>query len=192
MFLKRNLIQIGFFVLVIIVIFFVLTATGLFTFEGLWLVTSTSNIRISTVITIIFCFTLVLALQGKIFWRPLYYAILAIIFSLGLYEIVWYNMAVYYSHFDPRVFEFSALTLCVLFCIKEVYPQKPPRLSIVLYGIFIICMILWGETGFKVNYLGDANFSTTGEVFNIVSKASLAIAFAIHIGSKKIIAKYRN
>jgi hypothetical protein len=58
-------------------------------------------------------------------------------------------------------------------------------LSIVLYGVFIATMVLWVETGFNVNYLGNASFSIVGEALNVVSKGALAFAFAVHIGSKR-------
>jgi len=38
-----------------------------------------------------------------------------------------------------------------------------------------------------VNTLGDAKFSIIGEIFNVTTKASLAIAYAVHIGTKKVV-----
>lgn len=55
----------------------------------------------------------------------------------------------------------------------------------VLYGLFVATMVLWVATGFEVNNLGDAKFSIMGEVFNVTSKAALALAYAVHIGTKK-------
>src|SRR5450756_3185887 len=60
-------------------------------------------------------------------WKPLYYALLSVIFFLGLYEIVWYYIAAYFFGYDLRIFEFASLGGWVLLCIKEVYPQKPRK-----------------------------------------------------------------
>ncbi len=184
MFFKKRHLGVFLFAVTVLAVFAALLAANIISVVGIWLVFPISNLRISTFVTILFCFLLVLFMQGKIFWRPLYYAVLAVIFFLGLYEIVWYNFAVHYSGFEPRYFEFAALAGWVLLCIREVYPTKPPKLSIALYVLFAVCMVLWAETGFQVNYLGNAEFSFTGEAFNVISKAALAIAFAIHIGSK--------
>lgn len=169
------------------VIFFIalMTLTNIITIEGIWFVFLPYNIRITTIATIIFCFALVLFLQGKLGWRPLYYAILSVIFFLGLYEIIWYQMAAHFFNYDLRIFEFAALAGWVLLCIREVYPKKLPRLSLALYGFFFLTMILWVATGFDVNSLGNATFSITGEGFNVSSKAALALAYAVHIGVKK-------
>jgi len=137
------------------------------------------------VVTAVFCFALVLFLQGKLLWKPLYFAFLAVIFFLGLYEVVWYYLAVFSFGYDLRIFQFAALGGWVLLGLKEVYPKKPPKVSMVLYGLFAAAMVLWVATGFDVNNLGDAKFSVTGEVFNVTSKAALGLAYAVHIGTKK-------
>jgi FlaA1/EpsC-like NDP-sugar epimerase len=152
---------------------------------GINLVFPGSNLRISTFLTALVSFVLVLFLQKRILWKPLYYAILTVIFFLGLYEIVWYYLAAAAFGYDLRIFAFAALSGWVLLCIREVYPHKPPKLSLVLYGVFVAALVLWVASGFAVNNLGDAQFSVTGEVFNVVSKAALALAFAIHIGTKQ-------
>jgi hypothetical protein len=184
MFFRKRFLGVFLFVVAVLAVFAVLIEADIVVVVGVWLVFPFSNLRISTLLTILTCFLLVLFLQGKILWRPLYFAILAVIFFLALYEIVWYNLAVHYSGFEPRYFEFAALAGWVLLCVREVYPQKPSKLSIVLYGLYVVCMVLWVATGFQVNYLGSAELSITGEVFNVVSKAALGLAFAIHIGSK--------
>jgi len=185
MFFKKHLFNVFLVVLAIITIIFVMLAAHIIVVEGIWFVFPIGNLRISTMITIVFCFTLVLFLQGKFGWRPLYYALLAVVFFLGLYEIVWYNLAVYLSGFEPRIFEFAALAGWILLCIREVYPKRPPKLSMMLYGLFVVSMVLWVATGFAVNYLGNVAFSITGEIFNVTSKAALGLAFAIHIGTKR-------
>jgi len=55
---------------------------------------------------------------------------------------------------------------------------------VALYGLYVICIVLWVVTGFEVNNLGTATFSVVGEAFNVTSKAALALAFAVHIGTK--------
>ena len=61
--------------------------------ESLWFVFPFSGIRISTVVTAIACFALVLFLQRKNTLKSIYYALLAVIFCMGLFEIVWYYSA---------------------------------------------------------------------------------------------------
>ena len=87
--------------------------------------------------------------------------------------------------YELRIFQFAALGGWVLLGLKEVYPKKPPKVSLVLYGLFAAAMVLWVATGFEVNNLGDVKFSVTGEVFNVTSKAALGLAYAVHIGTKK-------
>jgi len=110
--------------------------------NGIWFVFPIGNIRISTVVTAVFCFSLVLFLQKKILWKPLYYALLAVVFFLGLYEIVWYYLAAFSFGYDLKIFQFAALTGWVLLAVREVYPKKPPKASMVLYGFFVVAMVL--------------------------------------------------
>ena len=172
-------------VVVIVAVISVMLAAHVVSVDGLWFVFGIGNIRVSTVVTAVFCFTLVLFLQGKFGWKPLYYGLLAVIFFLGLYEIVWYYLAAFSFGYELRIFQFAALAGWVLLCVKEVYPKRPPKFSMVLYGLFVATMVLWVATGFEVNNLGEAQFSVTGEVFNATSKVALALAYAVHIGTKK-------
>jgi len=110
---------------------------------------------------------------------------LAAIFFLALYEIVWYNLAVYFFGLELRFFQFAALFGWVLLAKREVYPLKPPKISIIFYVVYVGSMVLWIASGFAVNNPGYTSISVFGEVFNIVSKAALGLAFAFHIGSKK-------
>jgi hypothetical protein len=185
MFFRRHLFNVILFVVVLVAAVLVLLAAHVVSVEGVWFVFQGGNIRVSTVFTAIFCFVFVLFLQKKIFWKPLYYGLLAVIFFLALYEIIWYYLAAFSFGYELRLFQFAALTGWVLLCLREVYPLKPPKLSIALYGLFVVTMVLWIAMGFEVNSLGDASFSITGEVFNVISKVALAVAFAIHVGTKR-------
>lgn len=184
MFFRKHLFNVILVAAVIVAVIAVMVATHVVTVDNLWFNASISNIRISTVATAVFCFTLVLFLQGKILWKPLYYALLAVIFFLAFYEIVWYYLAAYTFSYDLRIFQFAALAGWVMLCVREVYPKRPPKLSIACYGVFVATMVLWVATGFAVNNLGDADFSVAGEAFNVVSKGALALGYAVHIGKK--------
>jgi hypothetical protein len=185
MIFKKNLLNIFVIMVIIIASISVLIATHVISINGMRFVFSTVNIRISTVITGIVCFGLVLFLQGRILWKPLYYAILVVVFFLSLYEIVWYYLAAFSFGYELRIFQFAALGGWVLLGAREVYPRKPPKVSLMFYVFFVAIMVVWVATGFEVNSFGDAKFSIAGEVFNEASKAALALGFAVHIGTKK-------
>lgn len=154
--------------------------------EGLWFVFPYSNsIRISTVATALACFMLVLFLTRKKGFKSIYYASLAVIFSTGLYEIVWFNLAVLLDGWGPRILEFSALLGWVFLGLREVFRTKPPRISIALYSIYVASMIVWVSLGFKFNVPGTTNYDFIGETLNVVSKFSLPIGYAFHIALAK-------
>jgi hypothetical protein len=181
---KQHLRNVLLLVLAMAAGFSALLAAHAVTVEGIWFVFSITNIRITTLATAFFVFGLVLFLQGRIRWKPLYYALLAVIFFMGLYEIVWYYVAAYLFSYDLRIFEFAALEGWIVLCIREVYPTKPPKVSLALYALFAASMTLWVATGFEVNNIGQSGFSIFGEALNEVSKTSLALGFAFHIGAK--------
>ncbi len=154
--------------------------------EGLWFVFPFSNsIRISTVATAVACFMLVLFLTRKKGLKSIYYASLAVIFSLALYELVWFNLAVLLNGWGPRIWEFLALLGWVFLGLREVFRTKPPRISIVLYSIFVASMIVWLGFGFKFNVPGTTSYDFLGEALNVVSKVSLPIGYAFHIATAK-------
>jgi hypothetical protein len=185
MFFKKPLLDVAIVVVGVLAVLTVLLAVGVVTIEGIWFIFPVSSIRITTVATAFLSFALVLFLQGKVSPKSLYYAVLAVIFFLALYEIVWYNLAAHFFGYDPLFFQFAALFGWVLLGIREVYWLKPPKIAIVFYVVFVVSMVLWVASGFAVNNLGDPHFSVVGEVFNAVSKGALGLAFAFHIGSKK-------
>ncbi len=154
--------------------------------EGIWFVFPYSNsIRVSTVATAIACFILVLFLTRKKGLKSLYYALLAVIFSIGLYELVWFNLAVVLYGWGQRIWEFLALLGWVFLGLREVFRTKPPRISIALYSIYVASMIAWISLGFKFNVPGTTNFDFLGEALNVVSKFSLPIGYAFHIALAK-------
>jgi hypothetical protein len=159
--------------------------TGWVKIESLWFVFPFSGIRVSTLLTAIACFALVLFLQRKNTLKSVYYASLAVIFSMGLFEILWYYSAAAYRGWDLRIFEFAALSGWVLLGIREVFRKRPPKVSIMLYGVFVVSMIIWLAIGFPFNDLGNSSFSVSAEILNELSKTSLFIAYALHVGSIK-------
>ena len=104
---------------------------------------------------------------------------------MGLFEFVWFYTAVATNGFGPRIYEFAALFGWILLGIREVIHVRPPRISVLFYGLFVIFMALWVGTGFQFNDLGGTNFSVVGETFNVASKAAIAAGYAFHLGSKK-------
>jgi hypothetical protein len=174
-------------VLLFVFLFMVLSMlSGQVKIEGLWFVFPYSNsIRVSTVGTGIACFMLVLFLTRRKGLKSIYYASLAVIFSIGLYEIVWFNLAVVIDGWGQRIWEFSALLGWVFLGLREVFRTKPPRISIALYSIYVASMIAWISLGFKFNVPGTTNYDFVGETFNIVSKFSLPIGYAFHIALAK-------
>ena len=103
--------------------------------ESIWFVFPFSGIRISTLVTAITCFALVLFLQRENTLKPIYYALLAVIFSLGLFEILWYYTAAAFRGGNLEIFQFAALFGWVLLGIREVLTKRPSKLSTIFCGI---------------------------------------------------------
>jgi hypothetical protein len=93
---RKHPLDVALCVVMVLAVFAILIPAGVVKVEGLWFNFQVSSIRITTVATAFLSFALVLFLQGKVAPKPLYYAVLAAIFFLALYEIVWYNLAVYF------------------------------------------------------------------------------------------------
>ena len=153
--------------------------------DTLWLIFPLSGIRISTVATAIASFTIVLFLQRTNTLKSIYFAVLAVIVPMGLYEIVWYYIAVTHTGWDLKILEFAALFGWVLLGIREVFRTRPSRISTILYGVFVISMVIWVADGFPYNFTGIPSFNVTAEILNVVSKGALFFAYAFHIGSVK-------
>jgi hypothetical protein len=160
----------------------VMTATGFTKIESLWFVFPLSGIRISTLITAIICFAIVLLWQRRNMLKSIYYAILAVIVPMALFEILWYYSAALLNGWDFRIMQFAALFGWVLLGIREVYRKRPLRISTLLYALFILSFVIWLGTGFKFNDLSNPSFSLSAEVLNVVSKGSLFFAFVFHLG----------
>jgi hypothetical protein len=187
MFLKRHmqLVKSTLIVVLVLLSFIVLLATGYVKIDQIWFVFPFSGIRISTLLAAIACFALVLFLQRKNTLKSLYFAFLAVIFSMGLFEILWYYSAAAFRGWDLRVFEFVALFGWVLLGLREVIRKRPPKISVLLYVVFAVLWVMWLATGFSFNDLGNPSFSVSSEILNEVSKTALFFAFAFHIGSVK-------
>jgi hypothetical protein len=160
-----------------------MVATGFAKIEKLWFIFPLSGIRISTLAAGIACFAIVLFLQRRNTLKSVYYALLAVIVPMALFEIMWYYSAAAFNGWDLRVMQFAALFGWVLLGINTVFRKRPPRISLILYGIFAISFAIWLGTGFKFNYLESPTFSFSAEVFNVLSKTALLFAYAIHIGN---------
>lgn len=183
--LKTKVAKIAKPVLIVAAVLFalgVMTATGFTKIESLWFVFPLSGIRISTLITSIICFAIVLFLQRRNMLKSIYYAILAVIVPMALFEILWYYSAALLNGWDLKIMQFAALFGWVLLGIREVYRKRPLRISILLYALFVFSFVTWLGTGFKFNDLSNPSFSLSAEVLNVVSKCALFFAFAFHIG----------
>ncbi len=168
-----------------IIVLAMLWILGFARVEDIWFIFPIMAIRISTVISAMICFSIVIFLQRANTWKSLYYATLAVIFTMGVYEFVWYNLAVALKGYELRLFPFLALLGWIFLGIREVYPYRPQKISLILYIVYVFSMIIWVVTGFNFNDLGNPNFSFTGELLNITSKAAITIGYSLHLGSKK-------
>jgi hypothetical protein len=90
--------------IVMITVFLGLLIANIIKIEKIWFVFPIMTIRISTVITAMFSFMLVLFLKRNKSYKAFYYASLAVIFSMGLYEIVWYYIAAGIRGYEMRIF----------------------------------------------------------------------------------------
>ncbi len=166
----------------VLIVLAVMVTTGFAKIEDLWFIFPLSGIRISTLTAAIICFALVLFLQRKNTLKSVYYALLAVIVPMALFETIWYYSAAAFNGWDLKIMQFAALFGWVLLGISAVFHKRPPRISVILYGVFAISFAIWLGTGFKFNDLGGHSFSLSSEVLNVVSKTALIFAFALHIG----------
>jgi len=110
--------------------------------------------------------------------------LLSVVFSLGLFEIVWFYTVAAFKGGNLEIFQFAALFGWVLLGIREVFTKRPSKLSTAFYGVFVISMAILIGTGFKYNDLGNSSFSVSNEILNVTSKTALFIACSLHIGLK--------
>ncbi len=178
----REFFSIALVAVIMVIVLSVLLIAGTVKVESVWFVSSLMTIRVTTVITAMFSFMLVLFLKRKKNYKAFYYALLAVIFSMGLFETVWYYTAAGLRGYPLRLFEFGALFGWILLGVREAVSKRPSRLSLLLYVVFISTVVLWVATGFNFNDIGNSTFSISGEILNVVSKASIALAYALHIG----------
>jgi hypothetical protein len=161
----------------------VLVITGFGKVENLWIVFPLSGIRISTLAALLASFFLVLWLQRKNMFKSIYFAVLAVIVPMALFEITWFYTAAAIRGWDLRILQFAALFGWVLLGIREVYRKRPPKISLLLYGTFIVFLGMWIATGFNFNDLNNTTFSFSSEALNVLTKSTLIFGFAIHIGT---------
>lgn len=176
----------------VLIILTVMVAFGLAKIESLWFVFPLSGIRVSTVVTSISCFAIVLFLQRGNTLKSIYYAFLAIIVPMATFEIMWYYSAAAFRGWDLRIMQFAALFGWVALGISAVFHKRPPRISTILYGIFAISFAIWLGTGFTFNDLSNPSFSLSAEFFNVVSKGTLFFAYAFHVGNVGFHQQLRN
>jgi hypothetical protein len=179
---RKEIVKPVLIVAIVLVVLVVMVETGFAKIESLWFIFPLSGIRISTVATAVACFAIVLFLQRRNTLKSVYYAFLAVIVPMALFEIVWYYSAAPSRGWDLRIMQFAALFGWVLLGISAISHKRPPKISILLYGVFVISYVAWLGTGFTFNSLGYLPYSFSGEVFNVVSKGALFFAYAFHVG----------
>jgi hypothetical protein len=182
---KNDLIKPTLILAFLLITLAVMLITGYMKTESLWFIFPFSGIRISTLVAAIVCFALVLFLQRKKTLKSVYYASLAVIFALGLFEILWYYSAAAYKAWDLRIFQFAALAGWILLGVREVYRTRPPKISIIFYVLFVVSFLVWLAIGLPFNISNGESFSVPGEILNELSKTALFFAFGFHIGAKK-------
>jgi len=182
---EKQFINSGLIISAVFIIFILSYITGFTKISGIYFVFPILDMRITTGFSAIFCFSIVVFLQRRRTLASIYYAIVAVIFAMSLYEFIWFHIGVALKGYEPKIFQFVALFGWIILGIREVKNEKPPLISSVLYGVYIISMILWAATGFQINVHDDPNFTYLGEFFNIVSKTSLDFGYALHIGLKR-------
>ncbi len=167
----------------VLIVLVMMNATGFAKIESLWFVFPLSGIRISTVATAFACFAIVLFMQRRNTLKSVYYAILAVIVPMAIFETLWYYSAAYFDGADLRIMQFAALFGWILLGLITIFHYRLPKISIILYSLFVILFTVWLATGFKYNDLGDSSFSLSAESINVISKGVLFFAYAFHIGS---------
>ena len=166
----------------VLIVLALMAATGFTKIESLWFIFPLSGIRVTTLATAITCFAIVLFLQRRNTLKSVYYAFLAVIVPMALFEIMWYYSAAAFRGWDLRIMQFAALFGWVLLGISVVIHKSPLKISILLYGIFAFSFAIWLATGFAFNDLGNSSFSVSAEILNVVNKSALFFAYAFQIG----------
>jgi hypothetical protein len=179
---RREMIKPFLIVAVVLVVLAVMVASGFAKIERLWFVSSLSGIRLTTLASAVVCFVIVLFLQRKNTLKSIYYALLAVVVPMATFEIIWYYSAAAFRGWDLNIMQFGALLGWVLLGISAIFHTRPPRISVLLYGVFIVVFVIWVASGFSFNVLENSSFSVSAEVFNVVSKGALFFAYAFHIG----------
>ncbi len=180
---KNTMIRLTLILAVVLIAVGAVVASGFAKVESLWIVFPLVKIRISTLAKALACFALVLFMQRKNALKSVYFAFLAVIVPMGLFEIIWYYSAAFSRGWDLRIMQFAALFGWILLGINVIFRQRPPKISVFLYGTFVLTFAIWLGTGFKSNDLGAFPFSFSAEVFNVISKGALFFAYATHVGS---------
>ena len=111
------------------------------------------------------------------------YGVLAVLFSMSLYESVFLFSAIAVKGWGIVIWPFLALTGWILLGLREIAFSRPPEMAMALYALYGSSMLMWIAAGFEINERQELGFSVLGEVFNVVTKAALPLGYAIHLGS---------
>ncbi len=147
--------------------------------DRLWLVVGSAPIRLSTVITLVVVF-------GFVAWKfragskgALYNALVASLFTLFLYEIL-FNVT---GGFPPTdALPVPAIALLVLSIVLGVVQARRhfalSRLSMVLILLFVVDWVAWVLLGFPFNLQSTQPLDLGAEALNVSTKLLLPFAYA--------------
>jgi hypothetical protein len=144
-----------------------------------WLFFGNAPIRLSTVITLGLIFVLVVwKFRNKGWLRAIYNGIVAGLFTLFLYEVI-FNITGKFpptGNLPPWGVGLMILSL-ILGLVQAFKHYRFHRMAIVFLSAFIVDWIFWIILGFPFNFPITNPIDLTAEVFNITSKLLLPLGY---------------
>jgi len=161
---------------------------------GIWLlIPLIGYIRLSTVATFTALFTYAtwkFRRQGK---RALYHALIATGFTGILYEIIYNAIGAYVflktveafvQHF--WIWHYVMVAGWLILGLRQVNEYFVlTKGSTTLFIVSLVAWIIWISIGFPSNVPSDIRLNVSGEILNIVTKATLPLAYALGLQPKR-------
>ena len=155
--------------------------------HSLWLYLGSAPIRLSTAVTLVLALSLVTwRLRSKGWFLALYHGVVAALFTLFLYEIL-FNIT---GRFPPTgnlpPWGIGLMVLSLILGITQAIRYFAfNKMAMVLLSAFVIDWAIWIITGFQFNFPDTQPLNTGAEVFNISTKFLLPLGYIAGLTMKR-------